>query len=256
MKMPHIKILLADNDPDFLETRREFLVREGYEVIAACSPAEAETELRRQVLNLAIIDVRLLNDDDEKDISGLELVKNVHQSVPIIILTGYPVIASLREALRQQTKSDNSVRDFILKEEGPIVLLTAVRKALESVKKPQMNVLLKPEASDELGTVTLSVAEQMFKDYELARQHARWIGWTRLALIIGGALVFLFGIVISILGHIEIGITGAAGGVIAQILGRLLTGVANDANRRWEQFHKELNILYKQQQEQKKSRGR
>jgi hypothetical protein len=33
-------------------------------------------------------------------------------------------------------------------------------------------------------------------------------------------------------------------------LGKLLTPIAKDANRRWEQFHKELNLLY--QREKKK----
>jgi len=35
-------ILFADNDPDFLKTRREYLEQEGYNTITASTPAEAK----------------------------------------------------------------------------------------------------------------------------------------------------------------------------------------------------------------------
>ena len=59
-------ILFADNDPDFLQTRAEFLQNEGYEVLFAYSPMEAEQLLNACSIHLAILDIRLSDDDDEK----------------------------------------------------------------------------------------------------------------------------------------------------------------------------------------------
>ena len=65
--MAQIKILLADNDVDFCETRCEFLKRAGFDVIRAASPEEARKKLVDENPDVAILDIRLLDDDDEKD---------------------------------------------------------------------------------------------------------------------------------------------------------------------------------------------
>ncbi len=133
--MEQIKILMADNDPDFLETRREFLEKEGYEVLTASSPSEAQDKLQGEEISLAVVDIRLLNDDDEKDVSGLELANNVKRPLPMLILTGHPAVEYVRQALRFQANGNPIAHDFIAKEEGPTALLTAVRRALEIAER-------------------------------------------------------------------------------------------------------------------------
>jgi DNA-binding response OmpR family regulator len=86
--MAGTKILFAENDRGFLETRGEFLERAGYTVIPALSPTEARKKLEEENPDLAILDIRLINDDDEKDNSGVELAKEISRSVPVLILTG------------------------------------------------------------------------------------------------------------------------------------------------------------------------
>ena len=133
--MARTKILLVDNDPDFLETRREFLEKEGYEVIPASSPRKAMKALELGGIDLAILDIRLLNDDDEKDISGLELAKIVGRSTPVIMLTAYPAIDYARQALEPQADGVRIAQGFIAKMDGPIALLTTIRKTLETPKR-------------------------------------------------------------------------------------------------------------------------
>jgi len=85
-------VLFADNDLDFLETRSEFLERAGYQVVRACTEAEAQRILADLWVPVAILDVRLKDDDDEKDISGLNLAKSeLCRSITRIILTNYQV---------------------------------------------------------------------------------------------------------------------------------------------------------------------
>jgi predicted nucleotide-binding protein len=126
-----IRILFADNDPDFLSTRREFLEPAGYDIILASTPAEAEKHLLHGKIDLAILDIRLKDDGDEKDTSGLVLAKEVALSVPKIILTGYPSYETAREALgSSKINGLPPAVDYISKLDGPENLLEAVKKAL------------------------------------------------------------------------------------------------------------------------------
>jgi DNA-binding NtrC family response regulator len=143
--MAQATLLLADNDLDFLETRAEFLERDGYTVIPASSPAEAAEKMKN--VDLAIVDVRLINDDDEKDTSGLDLANRIGHSIPIIILTGYPNVDYVRQALRPQVDGHQAALDFVIKEEGPKIMLAAVRNALHVSKtEEELN-----KKSDETG---------------------------------------------------------------------------------------------------------
>ena len=84
------KIVFADNDKDFLEIRREMLERVGMEVIPVTTVSQARSALSRTDIDLAILDIRLDNNDDEKDITGLLLAaEDSFFSVPKIILTAY-----------------------------------------------------------------------------------------------------------------------------------------------------------------------
>jgi predicted nucleotide-binding protein len=124
------RILFADNDPDFLKTRCEYLEQEGYNVITASTPIEARDLLLQGMVDLAVLDVRLEDDDDEKDTSGLILARELALSVPKIILTGFPSVDAAREALGSKGNGLPLAVDFIAKSEGPKALEEAVKKAL------------------------------------------------------------------------------------------------------------------------------
>ncbi len=135
--MTQAKILFADNDPDFLETRSEFLKRKEYVVITASSPGETRKKLEEETPDLAILDIRLLYDDDEKDNSGVELAKEISRSVPVLLLTGYPSLEYARQVLKPQLDGLPAAYDFIVKQDGPEAMLTAVRNTLEVAETRQ-----------------------------------------------------------------------------------------------------------------------
>src|SRR5258706_10680507 len=110
--MNNQKILVADNDSEFRETRASFLRDEGYEVFTASDPTQARRCLEQGNIDLAILDIRLENDDDEHDLSGLRLAKEsasliptivasgyLEKWIPTIILTNFPKYEEVREAL-------------------------------------------------------------------------------------------------------------------------------------------------------------
>ncbi len=142
--MAGTKILFADNDQDFLETRREFLEKAGYVVIPALSPTDARLKLKEANPDLTILDIRLVNDDDEKDNSGVELAKEISRSVPVLLLTGWPSVENARQVLKPQADGLPASYDFIPKMDGPEALLTAVRHVLEVAKTRE--TIFKPAA--------------------------------------------------------------------------------------------------------------
>ena len=123
-------MLLADNDHEFLETRCAFFERAGFVVKTAAGLDVALQFLAQSDLDIAVLDMRLLNDEDEHDRSGLDLAAQVAPSIPKIILTRYPSYEAVRQALAPQLNGLPPAVDFVPKQDGPAVLLTAVRKAL------------------------------------------------------------------------------------------------------------------------------
>ncbi len=129
--MAKATILFADNDLDFIRTRSEFLEQEGYLTVPAANLTEARRKLELGSIDLAIIDIRLNDDDDEKDISGLSLAREVARAVPKIILTGFPSYEYVRQALKPQLTGWPVAIDFVTKQEGPEALVQAIQCALD-----------------------------------------------------------------------------------------------------------------------------
>lgn len=128
--MQRPKIVFADNDRDFLETRKGVLERVGLEVISASTLSRAREALARPDIDLAILDVRLENDDDDKDISGLLLATEERfLDIPKLILT----VNEEEEALKSLEAQGGPLPlyvDFVGKREGPEAMLAAVSKIL------------------------------------------------------------------------------------------------------------------------------
>jgi predicted nucleotide-binding protein len=126
-------ILFADNDLDFLEVRALFLKQAGYQVVTATNPQETREKLEQGGIDLAIIDIRL--DDNEKtyDESGLNIALESDRRIPKIILTAYPSFEYTRRAKRKGgSDSIRAAVNFLGKEEKGEVLLRAIEEGLRS----------------------------------------------------------------------------------------------------------------------------
>lgn len=130
--MTRVNILFADNDSFFLTTRSEFLEQHGYQIVPAGEPLEAKRIIEQGQVDLAILDLRLINDDDDKDVSGLSVAKESFPAVPKIIMTRFPSVEAVRAALGPALDGLPPAVDFVAKQEGPQALLTAVRKVLRT----------------------------------------------------------------------------------------------------------------------------
>lgn len=127
-----MKILLADNDADFLETRAEFLSNAGYQVLKAGTLEEAQRILAEEYIHLAILDIRLVDDDDGKDVSGLMLAQDpAYQHITKIVFTNFPNYEDARASMRTSKSGPAPAVNYLAKKEGPGAMIREVREALK-----------------------------------------------------------------------------------------------------------------------------
>ena len=128
--MPQGVICFADNNRDFLGARREFLEKAGYQVFTASTPEEASTPLASQHFDVAVLDIRLRNDADGRDQSGLLVARTVAPSVPKIMLTEFSDADVVRETYSPLQEGGAAATAFVSKQEGPEALLHAIQAVI------------------------------------------------------------------------------------------------------------------------------
>jgi DNA-binding NtrC family response regulator len=89
------KILIIDDDEDFLNPISTFLRERGYDVDVARTADEALKKTKKEYYSLMLIDIKL------PDMDGLQLLERIDTSEPEIrkvIITGYPNMESAQQA--------------------------------------------------------------------------------------------------------------------------------------------------------------
>lgn len=127
---PAQRILLAENNKGLRDTWGELLRSEGYEVVMAGSPSEAAEKLELNDIDLAILDVRLEDDSDERDMSGLDVARKVPSPIPVIIVTNHPTSEIVRASMRRSLNGHQLAAEFICKREPEEIFLETVKKIL------------------------------------------------------------------------------------------------------------------------------
>jgi DNA-binding response OmpR family regulator len=139
--MKKMIVLLADNNSEFLDMMSEALEQADFEVLKATSPEEAERILRDHWVHLAIIDVRLRRDNDEKDISGLMLAKKeAYRSIPKIILTAWPQWAHIPDMMKHVFEGLPSAVDYLEKGKDQEITIQAVKDAFAKYVRINWNL--------------------------------------------------------------------------------------------------------------------
>lgn len=116
------RVLVVDDEADFLATYERLLRREGLAVIAASSVALALAAIGRERPSLVISDLRLPDGD------GLAVVRAARSGTdppPVIVVTGFPSEEARRAALAA------GATGFFSKPFVASALLAAVRASLD-----------------------------------------------------------------------------------------------------------------------------
>ena len=129
MKKSQIKILIVDDIPEYLDVI-EALLPESYTVEKATALMEAKEKIEKAPPDLAIIDVRL-KEEDETNKEGLELlqwIKKHYPALPVIMISAYKEFEFRAESLALGAEY------FLEKPIKPEHLLEAITKVLEKKK--------------------------------------------------------------------------------------------------------------------------
>ena len=86
-----IKILLVDDEIDFLDAITERLALKGFDVIAASNGREAIASAEKDLFDVAVVDFQMPGMDGTQI---LKLLKERHKYLEIIMLTGHATIDS------------------------------------------------------------------------------------------------------------------------------------------------------------------
>jgi two-component system response regulator (stage 0 sporulation protein F) len=126
------RVLVVDNRASDRLVVRECLEHEGYTVFEAPTSTEAERLLAGEQIDLCVIDLRLVSDVDEKDVSGIALARRIDPKIPKIIWTSFPTYTAVRKALGPNHNGIPPAVGFVSKQddEGLPALLSAVKLAL------------------------------------------------------------------------------------------------------------------------------
>jgi CheY-like chemotaxis protein len=126
------RVLVVDNNPTLLASVGDFLEANGYSVLTTHSPQQALKLTEEEIVHLCIIDVRLTDDYDETDVSGLDLAAAMDPVIPKIMLTAYENPDPIIRSLSPDKRGIALAVDFVLKRLGPYILLGAVEKVFQS----------------------------------------------------------------------------------------------------------------------------
>ncbi len=111
------RVLLAENELDVQNLMRSALARDGIEVVAVSTGSEAKKKLETEEFGLAILDWMM------PDITGIELCKQFHDQIPILMVTARDESVDIVRGL------DAGADDYLTKP-FEVAILTARARAL------------------------------------------------------------------------------------------------------------------------------
>jgi len=127
--VPQAKILVVDDDPDFVEAMRLTLEPNGYTVVSAASGDEGLAKVKTESPNLVILDVIMSSVLDGLQMSRRMQESPQHKRIPILMVTS---IANTDYAALFPTDEYISIDGFLSKPVSPNVLLERVAALLRS----------------------------------------------------------------------------------------------------------------------------
>lgn len=121
------KILIVDDDPDFVEATRIVLEKHQYETISAGNGDEALRVIRQEKPDLIILDVIMSSILDGLNVSQQLQKDPEYKDIPIVMVTS---IANTDYAALFPTDEYVHINTFMTKPISPDQLLAQVRKHL------------------------------------------------------------------------------------------------------------------------------
>jgi DNA-binding NtrC family response regulator len=119
------KILMVDDDQEFLEASKAVLVAENYEVILAQNVTEAENLIKKEKPDMIFLDVMMESPDD--GIVFAHKLKKENIKIPVVMLSAIGKVTGYSHKRCDEVMPCN---DFLEKPVNPKSLVNKVKKVL------------------------------------------------------------------------------------------------------------------------------
>ena len=117
-----IRVLLVDDEEEFVETLGERLEVRGFDVTTALSGAEALERIQEREIDLVVLDVQM------PGLDGVEALRQIRQLKPlieVIMLTGHATVQTAIDGMKL------GAFDFLLKPAETEELVEKIRRAYD-----------------------------------------------------------------------------------------------------------------------------
>jgi len=155
-------ILVIDDEQGMRKYLQRLLTQEGYQVILSPQGEKALEELKKERVDLALVDLKMPKVDG---IEFLERAKAILPELPIIIMTAYATLETAIEAMKK------GAADYINKPFDMDEILLVINRALERKRLEEENILLHKELERKYTFQDIvSRNPQMHKIFDLVKK--------------------------------------------------------------------------------------
>ena len=166
-----LSILIVEDDITFSLMLTTWLGKKGYAVQSSSTVSDAKRKLKEESFNLVLSDLRLPDGDG---IDFLIWLKEVHPSLPLIMMTGYADIQTAVQAMK------SGAADYIAKPINPSELLGKIHEVVAKEEKAPAVSATADASSNPYIEGQSQVARQMY-------EHVRLVAPTDMSVLIQGA---------------------------------------------------------------------
>jgi DNA-binding NtrC family response regulator len=121
--MSEIRVMLVDDEPDFLATLKKRLTHRKFSVVTANSGEECLSHLEQHPVDVVVLDVKMPGMD------GIEILNRINQLAPhtaVVLLTGHADVATAVGGI------EGGAFDYLLKPMAIDDLVYAIESAYKS----------------------------------------------------------------------------------------------------------------------------
>jgi CheY-like chemotaxis protein len=121
------KVLVVDDDPDFVKVTSKILVKEGHEVVSAANGAKALKAMREETPDLVLLDIMMSYILDGLDVSREMAEDPALKDVPVIMVTS---LTAVQGSAMFPSDEQIAVDEWLSKPVEPEELVDRVNAAL------------------------------------------------------------------------------------------------------------------------------
>jgi DNA-binding NarL/FixJ family response regulator len=229
-----VRVLVIEDDKLYANTLKQGLESYNFDVTLEHHYGRARELLVGRThypYSVILIDVRLVNNADPGDRSGIKLAQEIGTKVPVLMLSKHDTIEYVKEALAARPDGRRAAFDYVLKDEGYHAIAAAIYQVTQITGTVTAKVF---ELDERLRASYLAVSSQSAKTFF----DSRIIAWSGITIIIVSLALFFGGILDSAQGAI-----GAVSGVVLQAIIMLFFSRQDKADTRMDRYHQELAAM-------------